>query len=73
VLPEHAYIMVQDIDLIPLKAYDPDLTKKTIYGWELTGHSFIPVHYTGMMQKDWIEVMDCTGDLKADMEREIVG
>jgi len=71
VLPKDSYIMVQDIDLIPLKPYDPDLTKKTIYGWELTGHSFIPVHYTGMMQKDWMEVMDCTGDLKADMEREI--
>lgn len=70
VLPKDAYIMVQDIDLIPLKNFwNPDVTKKTIYGWELTGKSFIPVHYTGMMGKDWYEIMGCTGDLKADMER----
>lgn len=69
VLPNDAYIMVQDIDLIPLKNFwNPDVTKKTIYGWELTGKSFIPVHYTGMMGKDWYEIMGCTGDLKADME-----
>lgn len=70
VLPQDAYIMVQDIDLIPLKNFwNPDVTKKTIYGWELTGKSFIPVHYTGMIGKDWYEIMGCTGDLKADMER----
>ncbi len=71
VLPLNAYIMVNDIDLIPLKPYDPDTNAKTIYGWELTGKSFIPVHYTGMMGFDWYKIMDCTGDLKADMEREM--
>ena len=70
VLPQDAYIMVQDIDLIPLKNFwNPDVEKKTIYGWELTGKSFIPVHYTGMLGKYWYEIMGCTGDLKADMER----
>ncbi len=71
VLPLNAYIMVNDIDLIPLKPYDPDTNAKTIYGWELTGKSVIPVHYTGMMGFDWYKIMDCTGDLKADMEREM--
>lgn len=71
VLPKDAYIMVQDIDLLPLKPYEPDYTKRTIYGWELTGRSFIPVHYTGMMGSEWYDVMGCTGDLKADMEREM--
>lgn len=71
VLPKEDYIMVQDIDLIPLKEYNPDLTKRTIWGWDLTGYSFIPVHYTGMTGDKWYEIMDCTGDLKADMEREM--
>lgn len=65
------YLMVQDIDLLPLKEWNPDLTKNTIYGWELTGRSFIPVHYTGMMRDIWMEVMGCTRDLKSDMEREM--
>ena len=71
VLPKEDYIMVQDIDLLPLRPWEPDTTKKTIYGWELTGRSFIPVHYTGMMGHDWYDIMGCTGDLKADMEREM--
>ena len=71
VLPKDAYIMVQDIDLIPLRPYEPDMEAKTIYGWELTGKSFIPVHYTGMKGSDWMRIMECTGDLKADMEREM--
>lgn len=72
VLPKDAYIMVQDIDLLPLQDFwQPDLDKMTIYGWETTGYSFIPVHYTGMMGDKWYSVMDCTGDLKSDMEREM--
>lgn len=71
VLPKDSYIMVQDIDLIPIKPWEPDLTKQTIYGWELTGQSFIPVHYTGMTGDKWYQTMDCTGDLAADMEREM--
>ena len=71
VLPKDAYTMVQDIDLLPLKPYEPDLEKMTIWGWDLTGYSFIPVHYTGMRGDKWYEFMGCTGDLKADMEREM--
>lgn len=71
VLPKDAYIMVQDIDLIPLRPWNPDLDERTIWGWELTGKSFIPVHYTGMTGDKWYDLMDCTGDLKADMEREL--
>ena len=72
VLEKDAYIMVQDIDLLPLKEYNPDLNISTIWGWDLTGYSFIPVHYTGMTGDKWYDFMDCTGDLKADMEREMI-
>lgn len=71
VLPSDAYIMVQDTDLIPLKEWNPNLEERTIYGWELTGGSFIPVHYTGMTGDKWFDLMGCTGDLAADMEREM--
>lgn len=72
VLDRNAYIMVQDIDLLPLSnVWHPDLNERSIWGWELTGNSFIPVHYTGMTGDKWLELMDCTGDLKADMEREM--
>lgn len=71
-LPEDALIMVNDIDLIPLNnVWNPDPSKKTVWGWELTGRSFIPVHYTTMMGSEWKRIMDCTGDMKADMEREM--
>ena len=71
ILPKEDYVMVQDIDLIPLKEYNPDLNLRTIWGWDMTAYSFIPVHYTGMTGDKWYEIMDCTGDLKADMEREM--
>lgn len=71
ILDKEDYIMVQDIDLIPLKEWNPDVNVRTIWGWDLTGHSFIPVHYTGMTGDKWYELMGCTGDLKADMEREM--
>lgn len=73
VLPKDAYIMVQDIDLLPLSNWwQPDLTKPSVSGYpEMTGGAFVPVHYTGMTQRQWFEIMDCTGDLAADMEREM--
>jgi len=72
VLPRDAYWMVQDIDLIPLKPWEPDLNARTVWGFpEMTGGTFVPVHYTGMTGDKWYELMGCTGDLKADMEREM--
>lgn len=73
VLPKEAYIMVQDIDLIPLKDWwKPDLTRPSISGYpEMTGGAFIPVHYTGMLGRQWYDLMGCTGNLAADMEREM--
>lgn len=72
VLSPEDYVMVQDLDLIPLREWNPDLNARTIWGYpELTGGNYIPVHYTGMLGSAWREVMDCTGDLKADMEREM--
>lgn len=72
VLPLDSYWQVQDIDLIPLRPWNPGLGARTIWGYpEMTGGAFIPVHYTGMTGDKWYELMDCTGDLKADMEREL--
>lgn len=73
VLPSDVYIMVQDIDLIPLKDWwKPDLNERSISGYpEMTGGQFVPVHYTGMSGQQWYELMDCTGDLATDMEREL--
>jgi len=72
VLPRDAYWQVQDIDLIPLKPWEPDLNARTVWGFpEMTGGTFVPVHYTGMTGDKWYDLMGCTGDLKADMEREM--
>lgn len=71
VLPRDAYIMVQDIDLLPLSNWwNPPLDRRSISGYpEMTGGAFIPVHYTGMTGDKWYDLMGCTGDLAADMER----
>lgn len=71
VLPKDALIQINDTDIIPLKEWNPDPAQKTIYGWELTGNSFIPMHYTTMLGSSWYELMECTGDIHADMEREM--
>ncbi len=73
VLPKDAYIMVQDIDLLPLSNWwNPPLDRPSVSGYpEMTGGAFVPVHYTGMLGAQWYEMMDCTGDLAADMEREM--
>jgi hypothetical protein len=71
VLPKDALIQINDTDIIPLKEWNPDPTKKTIYGWELTGKSFIPMHYTTMLGSDWYDLMGCTGNMHEDMEREM--
>lgn len=71
VLPKDAYIQTQDIDMLPLIPWNPDVEKRTVWGWELTGKSFIPVCYTGMTGDKWYDLMGCTGNLKADMEREL--
>ncbi len=70
VLPKDAYIMVQDIDLIPLKDWwTPPLDRPSISGYpEMTGGQFIPVHYTGMTGQQWYDLMGCTGNLAWDME-----
>lgn len=71
VLPKDALIQINDTDIIPLKEWNPNPNEKTIYGWELTGNSFIPMHYTTMLGSSWYELMGCTGDMHEDMEREM--
>lgn len=73
VLPKDAYIMVQDIDLLPLSNWwNPPLDRPSVSGYpEMTGGAFVPVHYTGMTGAQWFDIMGCTGNLAADMEREM--
>lgn len=68
-LPRDAYILLSDIDMIPLSDYiQPQYDKKTIWGWDLTGHSYVPVSYIGMMGSEWMELMGCTFNMAGDME-----
>lgn len=48
------YLMVSDMDLLPLSDYwHPDLTKITSYGHNLTDFTFIPMGYIGMPLDKW--------------------
>jgi hypothetical protein len=68
-LPSDSYVLLSDIDMIPLSNYiNPELDKKTIWGWDLTGYSYVPVSYIGMPCKEWKELMGCTGNMHNDME-----
>lgn len=65
-------LMTSDMDLLPLKNYwNPNTTKITNYGHDLTGHSFYPMGYTAMPVSKWIEVMQITHDIKEDMMRDV--
>lgn len=67
-----ALLMTSDMDLLPLTNYwNPSPDAITNYGHDLTGHSFYPMGYTAMKASKWIEVMNITHDIKADMLRDI--
>ncbi len=70
-LPEDALIMTCDMDLMPLSDYwHPELFDITVYGHDLTWHSFFPMGYCAMSGKNWKKYMELTGLTKEDFERD---
>lgn len=64
-------LMTCDMDLIPLSDYwKPELFDVTIYGHDLTWHSFIPMGYIAMSTKNWRKYMGLTGLTAEDMMRD---
>jgi len=65
------YLMVSDMDLLPLSDYwKPELDKITSWGHDLTDYSFYPMGYIGMPVNKWRDVMQLTGDTVKDFERD---
>jgi hypothetical protein len=65
------YLMVSDMDLLPLSDYwKPELDKITSWGHDLTDYSFYPMGYIGMPVDKWRSVMRLTGDTVKDFERD---
>lgn len=61
------YLMTGDIDMIPLSDYwQPDVNKKTVWGWDLTGKGHYPLCYIGMQSKEWREVMKIDNQISYD-------
>lgn len=72
VIKENCLLQIQDIDVIPLQNFwQPNENEISIYGWDTTGYGFIPIHYATMQRDEWYNMMECTGNLVADMEREM--
>lgn len=70
-LPEDALLMTCDMDLIPLSDYwHPDPNDITVYGHDLTWHSFFPMGYCAMTGAKWKEKFKLTGNTEADMVRD---
>lgn len=52
-------VMTGDIDMIPLSDYwEPNTTKITVYGYDLTGYTEYPICYLAMIREKWLDVMD---------------
>jgi len=65
------YLMVSDMDLLPLSDYwHPNLNEITVFGFDLTWKTFIPMGYTGMTVNKWREVMNLNGDTVGELERD---
>ena len=68
------YIMTTDVDLIPLSDYwKPNENNITVWGFDLTDYTEIPIGYIGMKAGKWREVMGLSSDsynslIKRDLE-----
>jgi hypothetical protein len=61
-LSDDDYILVADADMLALSdAWNPDLTKVTVYNYDLTGFTEIPMCYAGAPKKLWTEIMNLNG------------
>lgn len=65
-------LMTSDADMIPLSDYwNPDPARITTYGHDLTGYVHYPMCYISMTADRWRDVMNLTGDMYADMKRDL--
>ena len=70
-LPEDALLMTCDMDLIPLSDYwRPNPENITVYGFDLTWATYIPMGYVAMTGANWKQKFQLTGDTEADMMRD---
>ncbi len=71
-LPKDAYLMVSDMDMIPLSNYwNPSANLITIYGHDLTDYTEYPMCYIGMLASKWRDVMALTGNTLSDFLRDV--
>lgn len=64
-------LMTCDMDLIPLSDYwNPDPNETTIYGHDLTWHSYFPMGYIAMTGANWAKYMQLTGNTERDFLRD---
>lgn len=70
-LNRDALYMTSDMDLLPLQGYwKPDPNNITVYGHDLTWHSYYPMGYIAMTGHNWAKYMNCTMNTASDMERD---
>lgn len=70
-LPMDALIMTSDMDLIPLQNYwNPSINDITVFGHDLTWHSYYPMGYTAMSGANWKEYLKCTFGTENDIIRD---
>lgn len=70
-LPDDALIMTSDMDMLPLgDHWKPNPDNITVYGHDLTWHSYFPMCYIAMTGAKWKQVMNLTGDIPGDMLRD---
>lgn len=66
-----SFLMTCDMDLIPLSDYwKPDLNKITVYGHDLTDHTYYPMGYVGMSAQNWLDKLQITNDTRTDILRD---
>ena len=70
-LPKDALIMTSDMDLIPLSDYwHPSPDNVTVYGHDLTWHTYFPMGYVAMTQANWVQYLMCSMNTERDMLRD---
>lgn len=68
-----SYLMLGDIDMIPLSDYwHPDTSKVTVYGHDLTGYTHYPMCYIGADYHKWFEIMKLdSADYNKQIKRDL--
>lgn len=70
-LPKDSLIMTSDMDLIPLSDYwHPSPDNITVYGHDLTWHSYYPMGYVSMTGENWTKYLQCSMNTERDMLRD---